>query len=98
MQYTVHSVAPTTPAPPQIHAEAKIAEDEDKRIIAQHQAMTYTKGRSDDRRRGNMGKEEYTTKGDKERAREKPKVDTKRLAALKNRDKTKDSSVSSINF
>ncbi len=45
-----------------------------------------------------MGKEEYTTtyatKGDKERmSREKPKVDTKRLAALRSKDK-KDPSVS----
>ena len=66
--------------------------------MAAHQTMSYGK-RTDDRRRGGpMGKEEYTTtyatKGDKERmSREKPKVDTKRLAALRSKDK-KDPSVS----
>ncbi len=60
--------------------------------------MSYGK-RGDDRRSrsGPMGKEEYTTyatKGDKERmSREKPKVDTKRLAALRSKDK-KDPTVS----
>ncbi len=58
--------------------------------------MNYSK-RLDDRRRGpgsggGGGKDDYSTKGDRERVREKPKVDTKRLAALRSKDK-KDSSV-----
>lgn len=47
--------------------------------------MNYSNKRpSDDRRRGS-GKDDYSTKGDKERVREreKVKVDTKRLAALR---------------
>ncbi len=55
-------------------------------------SMTYSK-RPDDRRRG-PGKDDYSTKGDRERVREREKVkmDTKRLAALRSKDK-KDSSV-----
>ena len=83
-----------THAHTQIHAEAKLAEEEDKRIVAQHQAtMSLTKGRGsqDERRRGS--KDEWQTKGEKERAREKPKLDTRRLAGLA-KGKMKDSMVS----
>ena len=57
-------------------------------MAAQHHAttMAYTKGaRVDDRRRASGAtKEEWSNKGEKERAqREKPKMDRNRLAALK---------------
>ena len=47
-------------------------------------AMAYPKGGYADRRRGSGVKEEWSNKGEKERAqRDKPKMDRNRLAALK---------------